>query len=53
MLVAIRTEVAALKRQGRTLDEIIALDPTARYDATWGQAVISPALFTTLVFRGV
>jgi glyoxylase-like metal-dependent hydrolase (beta-lactamase superfamily II) len=53
MLVAIRTEVAALKRQGRTLDEIIALDPTARYDATWGKAVISPALFTTLVFRGV
>lgn len=53
MLVAIRGNVAALKRQGKSLDETIAAGPTAAYDAKWGQAVISPALFTTLVYRGV
>lgn len=53
MLKAIRGKVAALKAQGKTLDETIAAKPTADYDARWGQAIISPALFTTLVYRGV
>ena len=53
MLVAIRDNVAAMKREGKSLEEIIAAAPTAKYDAKWGQAVISPALFTTLVYRGV
>lgn len=53
MLVAIRANVAVLKNQGKTLEEAIAARPTAQYDAKWGQAIISPALFTTLVYRGV
>ena len=53
MLVAIRDNVAALKRQGKTLEQTIAAHPTAAFDAKWGQAIISPALFTTLVYRGV
>jgi glyoxylase-like metal-dependent hydrolase (beta-lactamase superfamily II) len=53
MLVDIRTNVAALKRQGRTLEEIIIARPTAVHDAKWGQFVISPALFTKLVYEGV
>jgi glyoxylase-like metal-dependent hydrolase (beta-lactamase superfamily II) len=53
MLVTIRTNVAALKKQGRTLEETIAAQPTAAFDAKWGQMIISPALFTTLVYRGV
>lgn len=53
MLVAIRENVAALKRQGKTLEQTIAAHPTAAFDAKWGQAIISPALFTTLVYRGV
>lgn len=53
MLVDIRDNVAAMKREGKSLEEIIAAAPTAKYDAKWGQAVISPALFTTLVYRGV
>ncbi|WP_420137799.1 MBL fold metallo-hydrolase [Sphingomonas sp.] len=53
MLVGIRGNVAALKHQGKSLEETIAAQPTAAYDAKWGQAIISPALFTTLVYRGI
>jgi glyoxylase-like metal-dependent hydrolase (beta-lactamase superfamily II) len=53
MLVAIREKVAALKKQGRSLDEAIAAKPTAAYDAKWGQFLITPAMFTGLVYQGV
>jgi len=53
MLVTIRNNVAELKKQGRSLEEIIAAKPTSRFDAKWGQFVIGPALFTKLVFEGV
>jgi len=53
MLVAIRDNVAKLKRQGRSLDETIAAKPTAAFDARWGQFVITPAFFTRLVYQGV
>jgi hypothetical protein len=33
MLVAIRANVAALKKQGRTRDETVAAKPTAAFDA--------------------
>jgi len=53
MLVAIRDKVAALKKQGKSLDEVIAARPTAAFDAKWGQFVIDPKFFTRLVYRGV
>jgi glyoxylase-like metal-dependent hydrolase (beta-lactamase superfamily II) len=53
MLVAIRKNVAALKQQGRSLEETIAAKPTAAFDAKWGQFLITPAAFTGLVYRGV
>jgi glyoxylase-like metal-dependent hydrolase (beta-lactamase superfamily II) len=53
MLVAIRENVAGLKKQGRSLDETIAAKPTATYDAKWGQFLITPAMFTGLVYAGV
>lgn len=53
MLVAIRDNVAALKKAGRTLDETIAAKPTAAYDAKWGQFVIDPPFFIKLVYEGV
>jgi glyoxylase-like metal-dependent hydrolase (beta-lactamase superfamily II) len=53
MLVAIRENVAALKKQGRSLNETIAAKPTAIYDAKWGQFLITPAKFTGLVYAGV
>ncbi len=53
MLVDIRGKVAALKTAGKSLADIIAADPTAAYDAKWGHGLISPALFTTLVYKGL
>jgi glyoxylase-like metal-dependent hydrolase (beta-lactamase superfamily II) len=53
MLVAIRDNVAALKKQGRSRDETVAAKPTAAFDAKFGNFVIDPAFFTRLVYEGV
>jgi glyoxylase-like metal-dependent hydrolase (beta-lactamase superfamily II) len=53
MLVAIRDNVATLKKQGRSRDEAVAAKPTAAFDAKWGQFVIDPGFFTRLVYQGV
>ena len=53
MLVAIRDNVAALKKQGRSLQETVAAKPTAAYDAKWGNYLWSPEGFTGLVYKGV
>ncbi len=53
MLVTIRRNVADLKKQGKSIEEAIAAKPTQRYDARFGQSLISPAFFTSLVYIGV
>jgi glyoxylase-like metal-dependent hydrolase (beta-lactamase superfamily II) len=53
MLVAIRENVGKLKGQGRSLAETVAAKPTAAYDAKWGQFLMTPAIFTGLVYSGV
>ncbi|UFZ07182.1 MBL fold metallo-hydrolase [Bradyrhizobium ontarionense] len=53
MLVTIRDNVARLKKQEKTLDAVVAARPTAAFDGKWGQFVITPALFTKLVYEGV
>ena len=52
MLVAVREKVGALKKQGRSRDEIVAAKPTAAFDAKFGNFVIDPAFFTRLVYEG-
>ena len=53
MLAGVRENVATLKRQGRTREEIVTAKPTAAYDAKFGGFVIDPAFFTRLVYEGV
>ena len=53
MLVAIRNNVATLKKQGKSLSETVAAKPTAAYDAKYGNFLITPAFFTELVYSGV
>jgi glyoxylase-like metal-dependent hydrolase (beta-lactamase superfamily II) len=53
MLVDVRGRVAKMKAQGKTLQAVLAEKPTSAYDAKWGNSVITPELFTTLVYRGV
>lgn len=53
MLANIRDRVAALKGEGKSLDEILAAKPTAAYDAKWGKFFINGEFFTKLVYKGV
>ena len=53
VLVEIRDKVAALKKQGQSLAEVVATKPGSRYDAEWGNLFMSPAAFIALVYQGV
>jgi glyoxylase-like metal-dependent hydrolase (beta-lactamase superfamily II) len=53
VLVGIRDKVAALKKQGRSLAEIVAAKPGARTDAEWGNGFWTPDEFVGSVYQGV
>ena len=53
MLLAVRTHVAASKKRGKSLAQVMAEKPTAKYDAKWGGFVIDGNTFTKLVYKGV
>lgn len=53
MLVGVRDNVARLKLQGKTLDEIVAAKPSAAFDERWGHFVIKPDHFVRLVYAGL
>jgi glyoxylase-like metal-dependent hydrolase (beta-lactamase superfamily II) len=53
MLASIRDRVAALKGEGKSLNEIVAAKPTAAYDAKWGTGFVNGEFFTKLVYKGV
>ena len=53
LLVNTREKVAALKKQGKSLDQIVALKPTAATDEKWGNGFRSPKDFIGDVFQGV
>jgi glyoxylase-like metal-dependent hydrolase (beta-lactamase superfamily II) len=53
LLVGTREKVAALKKQAKSLDDIVAAKPTAATDAKWGNGFRSPKDFIGDVFQGV
>jgi glyoxylase-like metal-dependent hydrolase (beta-lactamase superfamily II) len=52
-LATIRDRVAALKGQGKSLNEVVAAKPTAAYGAKWGRGFVNGEVFTKLVYKGV
>jgi glyoxylase-like metal-dependent hydrolase (beta-lactamase superfamily II) len=52
MLITIHDRVAALKKEGKSLEEIIAAKPTAAYDSKWAGSFITGDVFTKLVYAG-
>jgi hypothetical protein len=52
MLMKIHDRVAALKKEGRSLEEIVAAKPTAAYDSKWASSFITGDVFTKLVYTG-
>jgi glyoxylase-like metal-dependent hydrolase (beta-lactamase superfamily II) len=53
MLVTIRDRVAALKKDGKSLDEAIAAKVTAAYDPKWATSFTTGDVFTKLVYQGL
>jgi hypothetical protein len=53
LLVGAREKVAALKKQGKSLDDIVAAKPTAATDGKWGNGFRSPKDFIGDAFQGV
>ncbi len=53
VLAGIRDKVAALKKQGKSLEEVIAAKPGAQTDQEWGSGFMNPARFLGLVYQGV
>ena len=53
MLISVRDKVSTLKKEGKSLEEVVAAKPTADYDAKWGGFVIDGNFFTRLVYAGV
>jgi glyoxylase-like metal-dependent hydrolase (beta-lactamase superfamily II) len=53
VMVEIREKVAALKKKGMSVEEVIAAKPSARTDEEWGQGFINPRRFVNLVYQGV
>ena len=52
VLADAREKVATMKKQGRSLAEVIAAKPTARTDEEWGNGFMTPALFLEWVYQG-
>jgi len=53
VLATIRDRIVALKREGKSLNEIVAAKPTAAYDAKWGRGFVNGEFFTKLVYKGL
>ena len=54
MLVTVRDRVAALVREGKSLEEVVAAKPTAEFDTTWGSPdhmLFLPAIYAELAGR--
>jgi glyoxylase-like metal-dependent hydrolase (beta-lactamase superfamily II) len=53
LLVTLRDRIAALKKEGKSLEEIVAGKPAAAYEAKWGKSFINGDFFTKLVYKGL
>ena len=53
LLVTIHDRISGLKKEGKSVDEILAAKPAAAYEAKWAGSFINGDFFTKLVFRGI
>jgi glyoxylase-like metal-dependent hydrolase (beta-lactamase superfamily II) len=50
MLTAIRDSIKSLIEEGKSVEEVVAAQPTQEFDAKWGDGFLKPADFTGLVY---
>lgn len=53
VLVTIRDRIQQAIEEGRTLDEVRAMEPTAEFDAEWGGGFVSSESFIETVYRSL
>jgi glyoxylase-like metal-dependent hydrolase (beta-lactamase superfamily II) len=53
MLVTVRDRMQAMIEDGRSLEEVLAAEPSAEYDAEYGQGFIGPERFVTSIYRSL
>ncbi|WP_251358098.1 MBL fold metallo-hydrolase [Kangiella sp. TOML190] len=53
MLKDIRNQVAELKAEGKSLEEVVAAKPSAKYDEKNGKAFIKPAQIVTAIYKSL
>jgi hypothetical protein len=53
MLLSVRESVSKLRRQGRTVEEVVAASRRTPSTSKWGNTVMTPSFFTRLVYHGV
>ncbi|HEV8357744.1 MAG TPA: MBL fold metallo-hydrolase [Gemmatimonadales bacterium] len=53
VLVKIRDRVAALIKQGKTKEQVVAAKPTAEWDTTWGAGFMKPDVFLGIVYESM
>jgi hypothetical protein len=53
MVTAVCERVSTMKRAGRSVAQVIAARPTARYDARWGRGVVTAENFVRDVYRAL
>jgi cyclase len=50
MLVTVRDRVQSQKKAGKKLEEVVAGKPTAEFDAAWGNGMMKPDIFISIVY---
>jgi glyoxylase-like metal-dependent hydrolase (beta-lactamase superfamily II) len=53
LLTEIREKIAALKKRGMQVADVVAAKPTSSHDAKWANFLIDGDLFAKLVYEGV
>jgi len=53
MLATVRDRIKKAIQEGKTLDQTVALKPTAEFDAAWGGGFLKPDAFVALVYGGL
>ncbi len=53
MLQEVHSVMSALKKQGKTVDEVIAAKPTKKFDAQWGKGFLPPDKWVKIVYSAL
>lgn len=53
MLSKVSARVATMMKEGKTLQQITAAQPTREYDAVWGKGFLKPEQFVAIVYKSL